>query len=359
MAGTYDQLIMFEDYMREIYMQADLEFRQSVGAETGGTIEVVTRPTPGDYFPKQTYGREDGLVHSEAPNVRGNATEKELTQIQQVDIKTGLASDKIYWQDIANRWAGRSPDEQMVLAAQEISAQMLKEKVRTVYASLVSLFARGLLSSGKDTVIEQVIDDQSGSAANVANQMDLGKLLGAKAKLHDRYDDIAAIIMHGQCFGQMQIRNITQYSDLFSGRFGTNFVRTDSEGTPIYVTDNPALVYTDTVRKFRTLLLKRGAATVYESGAFSSNIEGSNDKTWIEHSYKAEDIFNIGLMAGTWASLTALRPKLGALAASGKLGGLSTASGALNNPGSWARLGVAEGHGVSFKHLPGVMLLTQ
>ena len=361
MAGTYDQLVQFQDYMREMYMQADLEFRQAINAETGGTITMVTRPTPGNFFPKTTYGREDDLVRNEAPNVRGSATEKQLKQIQQVDIKTGVTSDKIYVQDIANRWSGRSADEQLVLGAQEIIRQMMKNKVTVAYACLVAFLSRGLLTSGKDTEIEKVIlDKTTGNTAVAAQQMDLGKLLEAKSVFNDRRDDITGIVMHGACFGKMQARNLASYSDLFSGRFGSNFAVTDSEGTPIYRTDNPALTFTEgNVTKYRTLLLTRDAVTVYNSGQFSSNIEGSNENTWIEHSYKAEDIYNIGIKAGTWASTTAVHPKLGTTAGTGKLAGLHTDAGVLDNPASWARLGVAESKPVTFKHLPGVMLITQ
>ena len=364
MATTYQNLKMFEDYMQRVYMQADLEFQEKVNAETGGTIRVLSRPTKGNFHSETTYGTEKGLVRNEAPNVRTAAAEKELKEISQVDIKTGVTSDRIFWQDIALSWAGKSPQEQAVLAAQAITGEMMKNKVETAYKCLVAFFGLGQLAGAqaslKDSEIEKVIDDQSGSTtADPTKQMDLDKLISAKMKLQDRFSDISGVVMHGSCFGQMQIRNLSKYSELFSGRYGMNFVYTTSDGLPIYVTDNPALTFTQGVRKFRTLLLKPGAVSIYGNNAFKANTETSNANVWIEENYKAEDHYNVGVMAGTWRTTTNVHPKIGTTDYTGVLAGLHSDSGVLDNPTSWRRLGQAEGKAVDFKHLPGVMLITQ
>ena len=363
MAGTYDQLKILEDYTHEMFMVADKEFRQIINAETGGTLVSVSRPTPGDFYTKTYWGSETDLVDIEAPNVQTTATEAELKKVQQVDIKTAITSKKIKWQNIANRWAGYPVDDQAVKGAQRIVGLMMKKKIQALVSSLVACFARGLLSSGKDTEVEKAILVKSSTAASTpAEEMDIAKIVEGKMRLGDDYGEITGAIMHSGAFTKLNLRNLSQYSELFSGQYGTNFVTRTADGIPVYVTDNPILTYTPSggVPKYRTLLLKPGAATIYENNDFDSNIETSNDHTWIERSYKAEQSFNIGVDAFTWASLTAVHPKLGTTAiASGATQGLKSNAGVLDNPASWARVGVAEARPVLLKNLPGVMVITQ
>lgn len=360
MAGTYDKLKILEEYTQELYMVADKQFRTILNAETGGTITSMSRPKDGDYFQKVYWGSETDLVKLEAPNVQGSAAEKELARISQIDIRCGATSDKVKWQRIALRWGGLPDNEIATRAAQRIVDLMLKKRVEAVVASLVACFARGMLTSGKDTEVEKVIQSDPGTTVDATKQIDMGKIIEAKNKLSDDYMQITGVIMHGGAFGQMNLRNLTQYSELFSGMYGRNFVTRTSEGLPIYVTDNPALTYvTNNVSKYRTLLLKPDAASIFEQNDFDSNIEGDNDKTWIERSYKAESSFNIGIDGFTWANVANRFPKLGSTNLPANLTGLKSDTGVLDNPASWARVGVAESRGIDFKNLPGVMLVTQ
>ena len=359
---TYANLKILEDYTHEMFMVADKEFRTIINTETGGTLTSVSRPTPGDFYTKTYWGSETDLVDIESPNTQTTATDAELKKVQQVDIKTAISSKKILWQNIANRWAGYPVDDQAVKGAQRIVGLIMKKKVQALVASLVACFSRGLLTTGKDTEVEKAILNKSPTAASTpAEEMDILKIIEGKMRLGDDYGEITGAIMHSGAFAKLNIRNISQFSELFSGQYGTNFVMRTADGIPVYVTDNPALTFTPTggVPKYRTLLLKPGAATIYENNDFDSNIETSNDKTWIERSLKAEVSFNIGIDAFTWASLTAIHPKIGTTAGTGLLIGLHTDAGVLDNPGSWRRVGVSESRPVLVKNLPGVMVISQ
>ena len=360
MAGTYDQLKRLQEYTQELYMVADTEFRQILNSDTGGTLVSVSRPKDGDFFTGTFWGSETDLVRLEAPNVLTTANEKELKRIQQVDIKTAITTDKIIWQRIANRWTGLPPDDQAAKGAERIIRLMMKTKINSLVSSLVAFFARGLLTTGKDTVIEEVIDDQGGAAAGAGFELDISKIISAKMKFGDLYGEISGVILHSGAFTKMQLRNLSQYQQLFT--YGTNFVTVTSEGLPMYVTDNPALTYTTGgVTRYRTLLLTPGAATIFENNDFDDNVDVSNDQTWIGRSYKAETTFNIGIKAGTWANTANVHPKIGTTAATGKLIGLHTDTGVLDNPASWARVGTtgSENRGVTKKEMPGVMLISQ
>jgi len=359
---TYSNLKILEDYTHEMFMVADKEFRQIINAETGGTLQSVVRPTDGNYHIKTYWGGETDLVDIEAPNVQTTASTAELKKVQQVDIKTAITSKKVFWQNIANRWGGYPVDDQAVKGAQRIVSLMMKKKVQALVAALVACFSRGLLASGKDTEVEKAILNKSPTAASTpAEEMDISKVIEGKMRLGDDYEEVTGAIMHSGAFSKMNLRNLSQYSELFSGQYGTNFVTRTADGIPVYVTDNPALTFTPTggVPKYRTLLLKPGAATIYENNDFDSNVDTDNDKTWLERSYKAEQTFNIGIDAFTWDSLTAIHPKLGTTNGTGLLMGLHTDSGVLDNPASWKRVGVAESRPVLKKNLPGVMVITQ
>ena len=361
MAGTYDNLVILQRYVHELFMVADTEFRQILNAETGGTIVSATRPTDGNYFTDTYWGSELDLVRLEAPNVQATATKKNLQRISQVDIKTAITSDAIVWQRIANRWAGMPADEQAVRGAQRIISLFQKEKIKAAVASLVAFFARGQLSTGKDTEIEKVIHDISGSAVAETAKLDLAKLHSAKMKFGDEMDAFRGIIMHSGAFEGMGLRNIAQYSELFSGMYGQNFPKVTADGIPIFITDNPALTFQTTgptITKYRTLLLTDMAVSIYDNGYFDSHIDVSNDNTWIERTYKAETDFNVKVKAGTWADTSKVHPKIGTTDATGVLKGLHTDDGVLDNPASWARVGLPN-HGIPFKQLPGVMIISQ
>ena len=64
-------------------------------------------------------------------------------------------------------------------------------------------------------------------------------------------------------------------------------------------------------------------------------------------------------MGFTWSNIANVHPLIGTTNATGALAGLHTDTGVIDNPASWARVGVAEGKGIMAKEMPGVMLLHQ
>lgn len=358
MAGTYDQLQVLQDHAYRAFQVTDTTFRQIINAETGNTLVIQSRPTPGNFYTDVYWGNDADKVSLEAPNVQSPVTNDQFKQVAQVDIKTGAVMKPYEWQSIGAQWIGISPEQQAMVWGRTAAESFMRKKIESLVASLVACFGKGQLTSGKDTEIEKVIDNQSGSTASAANKIDLAKLIQARGKFGDLFGALTGVIMHSGAYFAMHDRNLSQYQQLFS--YGTVFVDRTIGGLPIFVTDLPILTFVQSgVTKYRTLLLRPMAAMLYENGDYQQHFDVSNGKTWIETTVQAQQTFNVKIRAMTWASTSAIHPKLGTTSATGLLTGLKTNAGVLDNPASWNRVGTAEGKAVTFKELPGVMLVTQ
>ena len=369
MAGTYDKLKIFNQYAHMAYQYSDTTFRQILNQQSGGTITSQVRPKDGNYCIESYWANDADQAELEAPNVQATVTGEEFTQVQRVDIKVGCRMKQYQWQNFATRWAGIPDDRQGALWGRTVGESFNRKKLESVVASLVACFAKGLTAAGvtKDTEIEGLIDDQSGGAtADQSKRLDLSKIIAARGKYGDAFGKIKAVVMHSGAFFGMQTENLRSFQQLFL--YDGAFVLRSPDGLMFYVTDMPILTYLTgsprTLPKYRTLLLREQAATIYENNDFRQHIEDSNGKTWIETTAQAQQSFNIGVKGMTWHDVTKVHPKLGTTnlrtnAATDIVDGLHSNDGVIDNPGSWSRIGTAESKPLTKKELPGVMLLSQ
>lgn len=366
MAGTYDKLKIFNQYAHMAFQYADTTFRQILNDQTGGTITSQVRPKDGNYCIESYWANDANQAVLEAPNVQATVSGEEFTQVQRVDIKVGCRMKQYQWQNFATRWAGIPDDQQGALWGRTVAESFNRRKIESVVSSLVACFVKGMLTSGKDTEIEKIIDDQSGSSTQVAaneRRLDLSKLIVARGKFGDAFSDITGVIMHSGAFFGMQAENLRSFQELFL--YPGSFVTRSPDGLMFFVTDLPVLTYQkNSVNNYRTLLLRPMAATIFENNDFRQHIEDSNGKTWIETTAQAQQSFNIGVKGMTWADTTKVHPKLGSTsratnAATAQFSHTTSDSGVLDNPASWARIGTSESKPLTFKELPGVMLISQ
>ena len=363
MAGTYDKLKIFNQYAHMAYQYMDTTFRQILNEQTGGTITSQVRPKDGNYCIESYWANDADQAVLEAPNVQSTVTGEEFTQVQRVDIKVGCRMKPYQWQNFATRWAGIPDDQQGALWGRTVAESFNRKKIETVVSSLVACFVKGLLTSGKDTEIEKVVDDQSGTTAANDKRLDLSKLIVARGKFGDMFGEISGVVMHSGAFFGMQAENLRAFQELFL--YPGSFVTRSPDGLMFFVTDLPVLTYQKgSVTNYRTLLLRPMAATIFENNDFRQHIEDSNGKTWIETTAQAQQSFNVGIKGMTWSSLTAVHPKLGSTSratntATAPLSHTTSDAGVLDNPASWDRIGTSESKPLTFKELPGVMLISQ
>lgn len=359
MAGTYDQLAILQDHAYRAFQITDTTFRMIINAETGNTLVIQSRPTPGNFFQDVYYGNDANKAKFASPATQSSVTNSQFKHVSQIDIKTGMVMDPYEWQSIGSQWIKISPEQQAQVWGRTAAESFMRLKIESLVASLVAFFNKGLQATSPDTVIAQVCLNESGTTANVANKMDLGKLLRARGRFGDRFGAISGAIMHSDAYFAMHDRNLSQYQNLFT--YGTAFVDTTVSGLPIFVTDLPILTFVQSsVTKYRTLLLRPMAAMLYENDDYQQHFDISNGKTWIETTVQAQQTVNIKLHGGTWAATSAIHPTLGATKLTNSLvAGSTSNTGALDNPASWERVGTDEGKAVTKKELPGVMLVTQ
>ena len=360
MAGTYDKLVILNEWMNRTYRWMDVSFVRRVNEQTGSTINFSTRPTDGDYFQTTSVANEANKAMLAKPNVQSSVTNEEFTQLVRTDIKVGMVMTPYEWQTIALRWSGLGPQALGMIWAATTAESFFRRRLETLVTALVASFAKGL-GAAKDATVEKVIDDQSGgSTADATKKIDVDTVTQTPGKLGDMYEDISAIIMHSGAFFGMQSQNLVSYQRLFM--YPRTFVQTTPLGTPIYVTDLPILKYTHgSATKYRTLFLKPQACELYDNGDFEQLVDRGNGQTWINTTAQAQTTFNIGVRGFTWADLTKTKPLLGTTAGTGALVGLHTDAGAIDAPASWAVIGdtLTPKKPISYRELPGVMLISQ
>ena len=363
--ATYDELKILQDHAYSAYRYEDLTHRSVLGQATGGAITVENRePTPGNFYERVRYGNDRDIIKGAAPNTQATVAagdRKEFKQVSIIDIKSGAVADHYVWQDVGLQWINRPTTELATIYGETVGESMAYYKTKFIISALLACFGRGLLSSGKDTVVESVIDDQSGSAVSNNNKLDSKKLFLAKRKFGDRFGRLGGYIMHSEAFFTMIERNFDQFQQLFT--VGNIVTYSGIDGTPIYVSDIPALKYVTTgpaITKYRTLLLRPRAATIYSNNDFRLRIDTDRlGSTWLETLAQAQETFSIGIEGFTWADTTKVHPLIGTTAATGALAGLHTNDGVIDNPASWLRVGVGESKGITAKDMPGVMLIHQ
>lgn len=362
MAGTYSQLHIMNDFAYEEYMVADTTFRDILNERSGGAIVVKVRPQDeraGDFFTQNYYGAEIKKARLEAPNVQTGTTAREFKQIKQVDIRTGLVFDQYQWQSVASEWINQPPEGMARMFGRTVAESFNREMQEAAIAVLFACFGNGLRTSSPDAVVASVINDISGTTtSDLTKRLDLGQITQSRLLLGDGYEDASVILMHSGAFAGMTGKNLLDYKELFV--YGNTFQQATTEGLPIYISDLPLLTYRDgQATKYRTFILKRDALTIYDNGNLRIHFETSTGKTWIEDTAQAQMFINIKPMAFTWADTANVHPKIGTTNATGKLVGLHTNDGVLDNQASWKRVGIDESRALTKKELPGVLIISQ
>lgn len=362
MASNFGDLNVMNSYAYSEYQVADTLFREFLNARSGGAIVIENReagPKEGDYHTENFWGSEPDKARFESPSVQTSTTARRFKMVKQVDIRLGMVFDQYEWQSMSSDWIGRPPEEQARLFARTVQESFARKYQEAAGAVLTATFSRGLLSSGKDTVVETVIHDiGGGTTPDTTKRLDMNQITQARLRMGDMYEEAAVVLMHTGAYAGMTGKNLEDYKELFV--FGNNVQQRTTEGLPIFLTDLPILTFTQgTATKYRTFILKRRAIVIYDNGRTRMNFDTSNGETWINDTAQAQTFFNIKPLGYTWSDTDDVRPKLGTTAATGKLAGLHTDSGVLDNPASWARIGVSEGRPYTKKELAGVMIIHQ
>lgn len=359
--ATYTHLKILERWAVHSFQYADISFRRILNEMTGNTIVSESSRTPGSYFQDVYWANEQDAVVLDNPAVQATATDEEFSQLSQFDIKVAARMKPFIWQGIAHKWMNSTPRQQAIIWGRTLAESMMKLKVNAITQSLVATFGLGLLSSGKDTVVETAIDDQSGgtSAAN-DKRLDFAKLVNAQYKFGDMAGLITGCIMHSGAYVSMFNENLRAYSAILVYP-GLLFTRTLT-GLPIFVTDNPILKFDHSgVTKYRTLLLTPRSAILRDHTDLEVLIEKSGGMKWIQTRAQAEQTFSLKIKAMSWKDQSKVHPEFASAKSpnTSLLSGIGSTADAIDTPGSWRRVGMAESAGLPLRELAGVMVISQ
>ena len=357
--ATYNNLAILQRWAIHTYRYMDISYRRIINEQTGGTVVSQMTDTPGSYFQDVKWANEQDAMVLDDPSNQATVTPKELKQISQFDVKVAARSTHFQWQRIAFRWMRENPERAARTWARTIAESSFKLRNSAIFSALMACFYRGI-GTGKDTEIEKIIDDQSGTTASDANKLDVAKLLEAQGKYGDLYGDIRGIVIHSAPFFTMQARNLTTYNELFM--YPGTFTTMTNTGLPMFVTDNPILAFTHNgVKKYRTMFLRSEAAILRDHSDFDMLIDTTGGQKWINTTAQAEQTYSLCIKGMSWKTRSAVHPIFAAAKSpnTSLAHGLGTTANAIDTPGSWERVGTAESAPLVARELPGILLITQ
>ena len=207
------------------------------------------------------------------------------------------------------------------LASDAVTKQIVEDDIQDRVKVAISVFTAAV---GQNASLVHDATD------GVLALSDLGT--GA-SKLGDRFGAIRCWVMHSKVWFDVYQANLANASNLFT--IGDVKIFQDPLGTPIIITDNPALVYTSSGTKYRTLGLQAGAVTIESNGDFISNVETSNGRENIQRTMQSEWTFNVAVRGHAWDT---------------SAGGAAPNDAALFTSTNWLKVATSN------KDLPGVLI---
>ena len=363
--ATFADLKILQDWALTSFRYSDTTFRQLLNEQTGGTIVSQAMQTPGSYYQEVYWANDSNQAVLDNPNDQQAATNESLKQVSQFDIKVAARMKPYEWQSIGHRWQGTTPEQQAIIWGRTVAESFMRLKIESICGALVACFNQGINTAGTavggtgaDAEVAKVIENQSGTAASPDNRVDMSKLMLARGKMGDMAGDIRGIIMHSGAYYGMHAENLKQFKEVFT--YDTAFVMRSPEGLMFYVTDLPILTFTDNnVVKYRTLLLRPRAAVLRDQSDYNQLIDNPSGQKWIQTVAQAEQTFSLFIKGFSWKTRATIHPGFGTTSDVKLKIGTKTNAGAIDTPASWERVGTAESKPITFKELPGVMLLSQ
>lgn len=275
-------LAVFNEYAYEAKTEVLRQQIALFNAATNGAIVLRAGANEGDYNEAASWKKISGLVKRRNAYGSGAQTPKTLEHIIDRSVKVAAGTPPVSMPPGQFKWIQRNPEEGGAVYGQQLAVDAMADMLNTaILAGAVAIGANA-----------NVIVDATAGVAN------MGTFVTGASKFGDRASDLLCWVMHSKPLFDIYGQSLTNSASLFS--FGTINVRQDGFGRNFVVTDSPALMYTSSGQKYRTMGLTSGAITVEENNDFTSNVDTSNGDENIQRTIQAEWTYNMSVKGYAW-----------------------------------------------------------
>jgi hypothetical protein len=275
-------LAVFSEYVYSAMTEVIAQQIELFNAASDGCIVLVPSSHQGDYSDVAFFQKISGLVKRRNAYGSGAQSNKALVHLVDTMVKVAAGSAPVALDPGQFKWIQQN--EQLAGAAmgQQLALDMMADMLNTALsAAAAALNAQSA-----------VVHDGTAATATFA------ALNTASGKFGDRMDAIRMWAMHSKVAVDLYALAITNAQNLFT--YGTINIRRDPFGRLFVISDAPALTYTSSGTKYRTLGLVQGAINVHQNDDFTDNFETTNGDENIGRTYQSEWSFNLGLKGFTW-----------------------------------------------------------
>lgn len=282
-------------------------------AATQGALVLRSNSMQGDYSTEASWARISGLVRRRNPYVMTGVTAKDLSMVQDVQVKVGAGTPPVNIPPSMFRWIQKSPAEAGALIGKQLAVDTLADMVNTTLMCVATAMQNDMGTNGVDI---------TGAGTNTLTQAIFNT---AQSRMGDAYQDIQCWVMHSKPLFDVYSEALTNAHFLFN--FANVAVKRDAFGRIFVITDSPSLVSLhdgfnggvwqpinspdaldninnpspgNTSYVYASLGLVSGAAVCSTQGDFDDNMSSTNGSENIMRTYQAEWSYSLGVKGYAW-----------------------------------------------------------
>ena len=292
MAGLLDSTVqVFDAYSRQGRTLVETQKLEQFNEASGGAIKLITKHKDGDFEHQSGWNKLAGLVSNQSLSATvADEVPVALSQYDEKAVSVFHSTKSVSLEESRLKWIRSNARLAGAALGQQVGIGMLKNKLNNVLAAAKSCL----------TQVSGAYQDNKGTTAAPANQIDAAMLVQARGKMLDHLTEIKTWVMRSEAWTRYTLKNLSSYKELFNYK-GVAVFR-DVLDTRFIITNDPALTFAhNSLTKYYTLGLVADAAIVYDDGDMVTNIETTN-RSLIQTTIKSESKFSLRMRGNSWGT---------------------------------------------------------
>lgn len=281
-ASNYANYQIFNDRSRRTAMEGIAQVFDLFNTNSRGGISLTSAAKLGSYDQIAFKKRISGLVERRDPKVQDAISTATQTEGLESSVKVFGRTKVVNLDPSILDWQEGRARQEGIAFGQQLTEDMLAD----------------MLNSGLAAVTAALITETSNLYDGTAGTLSLSALNSGVGKMGDRSQQVIAWVMHSKCRQDLYGAALTNANVLFD--FGTVQIVHDGFGRPIIVTDSPALTYSDSGTKYRTVGLVSGGIQIEQNDDFREMTAPVVGYSNLQLNYQAQWSFNLRIKGFTW-----------------------------------------------------------
>ena len=307
--GGLSKFQIFNQFAIAERFEGEAQAIDKFNAQSANTITMMTRPIIGSFYHDPAFRTVSNMWDFVDANQTTAVDSVDITQYDNVTVKTTLATPPIRLDRIGLMWT-KNPREAGTLIGEMSTPSIMRKKLNGAIGALVA--AIGTQSTAILNKVGTKKDGSDSQGPTIDNMIEAESLLG------DHGNEIAAWFMHSRAYAQYLRNAVTDQAtvNLFSYE-GINVMRSPT-GKVIVITDAPALEHEVTleskrVKTYRSLGLTMNALEICDQNDLWFNADTNNGFVTPQSTYQGVLTMGLMLKGYSWKTSAGSSPTLAKL----------------------------------------------